>query len=83
MPTLLYFARLRETFGIEREELPLPSPATVAGLLDALRARGGTWAIELAPARAFRVAVNQRIANADTPVAASDEVAVFPPVTGG
>ena len=83
MPTLLYFARLRETFGVEREDAPLPTPATVAGLLDALRARGGAWAAELASGRAFRVAVNQRIANADTPVAASDEVAIFPPVTGG
>jgi len=83
MPTLLYFARLRETFGVEHEALPLPSPATVASLLDALRARGGAWAAELAPGRAFRVAVNQRIASADTPIAATDEVAIFPPVTGG
>ncbi|MCF8191483.1 MAG: molybdopterin converting factor subunit 1 [Burkholderiales bacterium] len=83
MPTLLYFARLRETFGVEREDAPLPSPATVAGLLDALRARGGPWALELAPGRAYRVAVNQRIANADTLIAAADEVALFPPVTGG
>ena len=83
MPTLLYFARLRETFGIERERVALPSPASVAGLLDALRKRGGVWAAELAPGRAFRVAVNQRIAGADTPLAAADEVALFPPVTGG
>ncbi|MEY3974896.1 MAG: hypothetical protein RIS59_1257 [Pseudomonadota bacterium] len=83
MPTLLYFARLRETFGVEREDAPLPSPATVAGLLDALRARGGPWALELAPGRAYRVAVNQRIASADTLIAAADEVALFPPVTGG
>jgi molybdopterin synthase sulfur carrier subunit len=83
MPTLLYFARLRETFGVEREDAPLPTPATVASLLDALRARGGAWAAELAAGRAFRVAVNQRIASADTPVAAADEVAIFPPVTGG
>jgi molybdopterin synthase sulfur carrier subunit len=83
MPTLLYFARLRETLGIEREPVPLPAPATVAGLLDALRTRGGVWATELAPGRAFRVAVNQRIARADTPLADADEVAIFPPVTGG
>lgn len=83
MPTLLYFARLRETFGVEREELPLPSPATVADLLDTLRGRGGAWATELAAGRAFRVAVNQRIADAGSPVAAADEVAIFPPVTGG
>lgn len=83
MPTLLYFARLREAFGTAREEVPLPEPANVGGLLDVLRARGNTWATELAPGRAFRVAVNQRIASADTPVATEDEVAIFPPVTGG
>ncbi|MBU3693442.1 MAG: molybdopterin converting factor subunit 1 [Rhodocyclaceae bacterium] len=83
MPTILYFARLRETFGVEREHAALPAPASVAGLLDALRARGDTWAAELAPGRAFRVAVNQRIAGADTPLADADEVAIFPPVTGG
>ncbi len=83
MPTLLYFARLREAFGTAREDAPLPTPATVGGTLDALRARGGAWATELAPGRAFRVAVNQRIASADTPVATEDEVAIFPPVTGG
>ncbi|MFZ4498287.1 MAG: molybdopterin converting factor subunit 1 [Burkholderiales bacterium] len=83
MPTLLYFARLRETFGVEREQVPLQAPANVAGLLDALRARGSVWATELAPGRAFRVAVNQRIANAETAVADTDEIAIFPPVTGG
>lgn len=83
MPTLLYFARLRETFGVDREHVALPAQASVAGLLDALRARGGAWAVELAPGRAFRVAVNQRVAGADTSLADTDEVAIFPPVTGG
>ena len=83
MLQLLYFARLRETLGVEREQLALPDPASVAGLLDALRGRGGAWATELAAGRAFRVAVNQRIASAATPLAAGDEVALFPPVTGG
>ena len=83
MPTLLYFARLRETFGVEREVLPLPSPATVEGLLATLRGRGAVWAKELAPGRAFRVAVDQHVAWLDTPLAGNEEVAIFPPVTGG
>lgn len=83
MLNLLYFARLRETFGINHERLPLPAPATVTGLLEALRARGGMWAEELAPGRAFRVAVNQRVATGDVTLADGDEVAIFPPVTGG
>lgn len=80
---LLYFARLREVFGLGRESLELPSPAALSDLLDVLRARGGIWAEELAPGRAFRVAVNQDIAGPEAPVAEGDEVAIFPPVTGG
>jgi len=56
---------------------------TVAALLTWLRRRGGAWAAELAPNRAVRVAVNYDMARADTPVKAGDEVAFFPPVTGG
>jgi len=80
---LLYFARLREVFGRDRETLDIPSPATVAALLDALRARGGVWAEELAPGRAYRLAVNQDIAGPEAALQEGDEVAIFPPVTGG
>lgn len=80
---LLYFARLREVFGLGQENLELPSPATLADLLAALRGRGGVWAQELAPGRAFRVAVNQDIAGPEASLNEGDEVAIFPPVTGG
>jgi molybdopterin synthase sulfur carrier subunit len=80
---LLYFARLREVFGLGQEGLELAAPAILSDLLDALRVRGGVWSEELAPGRAFRVAVNQDIAGPETPIAEGDEVAVFPPVTGG
>ena len=79
---LLYFARLRERFGVGEENLACDS-ATVADLLAVLRARGGAWAEELAPGRSFRVAVNQDLATPDTPLADAAEVAIFPPVTGG
>lgn len=79
---VLYFARLRERFGVAEETLACDG-ATVADLLDALRARGGAWAEELAAGRSFRVAVNQRVATPETPLAGATEVAVFPPVTGG
>lgn len=79
---VLYFARLRERFGVAEETLESDA-ATVAALLDSLRARGGAWAEELAPGRSFRVAVNQDLAAPDTPLAAGAEVAIFPPVTGG
>jgi len=82
--TLVYLARLRESVGMRSElvELP-PQIGNVAGLLSWLRGRGGAWATELAPGRAVRVAVNFDMANADTPVRAGDEIALFPPVTGG
>lgn len=84
MITVLYFARLRETFGMASEQLALPAGvATVEGVRATLAARGGAWAHELAAGRAFRTAVNQAIAGADTPVKDGDEVAIFPPVTGG
>jgi sulfur-carrier protein len=82
--TLVYLARLRETLGASAEKIELPGDVgTVAALLAWLRARGGAWAAELAPGRAVRVAVNYDMAGADTPVRAGDEVALFPPVTGG
>ncbi len=84
MITLLYLARLREALGASAEKVELPGEVgTVAALLAWLRARGGAWAAELAPGRAVRVAVNYDMARADTPVKPGDEVALFPPVTGG
>jgi molybdopterin converting factor subunit 1 len=80
---LLYFARLREVFGLGQETLEVPSPATVADLLEVLRGRGGVWAGELAAGRAFRLAVNQDIVGPEADLRESDEVAIFPPVTGG
>jgi molybdopterin synthase sulfur carrier subunit len=80
---VLYFARLREVFGVNAETLVLPEGAKVDTLLDLLRQRGDVWADNLAPQRAFRVAVNQDVAQADTPLSEGAEVAIFPPVTGG
>ena len=81
---ILYFAGLREQLGSGGEQLQLPpGVGTVAALRAHLMARGGAWQTALGEKRALRVAVNQDMAQADTPVKAGDEVAFFPPVTGG
>jgi molybdopterin converting factor subunit 1 len=79
---VLYFARLRECFGIAEETLDF-NGATAADLIAQLQARGGVWAEELAAGRAFRMAVNQDIVALDAAIPDAAEVAIFPPVTGG
>ena len=84
MITLLYFASLRESLGCSREQVSLPgATSTVSSLLDALRSRGSLWSDALAPGKPWRVAVNQRMAELETALKPGDEIAFFPPVTGG
>lgn len=85
MVTLLYFASLRESLGCSREQVALPARgvATVSTLVDALRSRDGAWPDAFAPGKSWRVAVNQQMADLATPIKPGDEIAFFPPVTGG
>ncbi len=81
---LLYFAWLKTKTGIAEEEVtPPPEVATVAELLAWLQTRGPGYADALADLSALRVAVNQEYAKPGDPVGSGDEVALFPPVTGG
>ncbi|MGK2284660.1 molybdopterin converting factor subunit 1 [Pedomonas sp. V897] len=81
---LLYFSWVRERIGRDEEDLALPAGvATVGALLDWLATRGPGYAAALADRRAIRVAVNQDYADESHPLAPHDEVALFPPVTGG
>jgi len=81
---MLYFAWVRERIGTGEEDTgPLPGVATVGDLLAALAGRSPRHAEALADRKAIRVAVNQDFATDETPVAPGDEVAIFPPVTGG
>ncbi|MDD2741140.1 MAG: molybdopterin converting factor subunit 1 [Rhodocyclaceae bacterium] len=78
---VLYFAGLREEFGCAGESVDLPDGvANVAALRDHLVANGRG---ALATAKNLRCAVNQEMASADAVLKAGDEVAFFPPVTGG
>ncbi|OGA04005.1 MAG: molybdopterin converting factor subunit 1 [Betaproteobacteria bacterium RIFCSPLOWO2_02_64_14] len=84
MITVLYFARLREGLGTGSEQIALPQGVCdLDGVRALLIARGGAWAQELAGNKALRAAVNQAMASGDAPVADGDEIAFFPPVTGG
>ena len=81
---VLYFAALSERLGTRGEDLEVsPTVTTVAGLRALLMDRGGAWQSALAQGKALRVAVNQEMALPTTPVKSGDEVAFFPPVTGG
>jgi len=84
MITVLYFARLREKLGTGSERIELPAGVRdLEGLRAMLIARGGAWAQALGPHRPVRAAVNQAMAVGDAPLADGDEIAFFPPVTGG
>ena len=84
MVTILYFARLKEALGVGREELALPrNVADIGDLREVLMQRGGAWSQELGKSRNVRAAVNQDMAGVETPVKDGDEIAFFPPVTGG
>ncbi|HHH13820.1 MAG TPA: molybdopterin converting factor subunit 1 [Thiolapillus brandeum] len=84
MIRLLYFASLRDRLGVEREELALPEEVkNVAALRCYLAARGAPWNRVFDEEETVLAAVNQEMAQDDTPVRDGDEVGFFPPVTGG
>lgn len=84
MITILYFARLREALGKGSETLDLPREVRdIAGLQRMLAGRGGPWTEVLGQGTNVRAAVNQAMAGGNVAVADGDEVAFFPPVTGG
>jgi molybdopterin synthase sulfur carrier subunit len=81
---LRFFASVREALGVTQESVTLPAHVVTVGDVRAfLRERGGKWADVLADGRSLRMAYNQEMTNAATPIADGGEVAFFPPVTGG
>jgi molybdopterin synthase sulfur carrier subunit len=81
---LIYFAWLRSRIGTAEEQIEKPATVhTVADLLSWLKTRGDGYAAALADLTVVRVAVNQNYVGLDHPLTGGDEVALFPPVTGG
>lgn len=81
---LLYFARLRESLDISQESLQLPEHVIdINSLLAFLAGRGEVWAAEFDGCKIIRAAINQTLVNNDALLNEGDEVAFFPPVTGG
>ena len=81
---ILYFSWLREKAGVPEETVTPPSSVTtVAELIEWQKQRGGGYGEAFADTAVVKVAVNQEHVGLDHPISASDEVAFFPPVTGG
>ncbi|OEZ87375.1 molybdopterin synthase sulfur carrier subunit [Janthinobacterium sp. HH104] len=80
---LRFFASVRELVGTGHEVLEVAEPLAVGAVRALLIARGGNWDYALAQGRALRMAHNQVMCDADTLIGDGDEVAFFPPVTGG
>jgi molybdopterin synthase sulfur carrier subunit len=81
---LVYFASVRQTLGKPEEILSVPATVTTVGMLAAfLAAQGPAYAAVFADTARLRVAVNQVHARFEDRVGDDDEVAFFPPVTGG
>jgi len=82
--TVRFFASLKEQLGKDVEEIDLPAGvATIAGLRAHLMKRGGDWQAAFAEKKLVRAAVNQEMVQPATAIKAGDEIAFFPPVTGG
>ncbi|MFM7027487.1 MAG: molybdopterin converting factor subunit 1 [Chakrabartia sp.] len=81
---ILYFARVREQIGLADEMVDLPPEVrTLADLADFLARRSPSHQEAFADRRHLRAALDQQMADFDTPLGAAREIAFFPPVTGG
>ena len=78
---ILYFAGLKEKLGLSAESIELPAGVTTVGALRDWLVGQGREA--LGSARNLRCAVNQDMAKLDATIQDGDEIAFFPPVTGG
>ncbi len=83
MIKILYFASLRERIDTDAEQMELPAMATIDGIMEILRARDDAWADAFSDNNQILAAINQEMANTKESIKDGDEIAFFPPVTGG
>tara|TARA_B100000446_G_C10432235_1_gene298661 strand:- start:73 stop:321 length:249 start_codon:yes stop_codon:yes gene_type:complete len=80
---ILFFANLRETLNTDAESwTEMHGINTTKQLIEHLKGRGAPWDSALSNPQLI-ISVNQEVSNLDTPIKLGDEVALFPPVTGG
>ena len=82
MIDVVYFAWVRERIGLPREKVETTA-ATVAELVEELKAREERYEMAFADLASLRVALDQELSSFDAPLAGVREVAFFPPMTGG
>lgn len=80
--TIRFFARLRESLNTESLTMAITPGTTAGGVLQTLAQKGGAWE-QLTASQPVMIAVNQAMAKPETTLRDRDEVAFFPPVTGG
>ena len=81
---LLYFAWVRQKIGVGEDDFSLPAGVSdVAALMETLRKRGGGYGEAFRDSSRLRCAINQEHVGFGTRVHSDDEIAFFPPVTGG
>ena len=84
MINVLYFASLKEALGTSAEEIELDSSIdNIGALREWICARGEPWQTILGQQQRLMASVNQQLARPETQISDGDEVAFFPPVTGG
>lgn len=84
MIKVLYFARLKESLNYSIEDIELPEDvSTIADLMSHLSGRGETWSALFSGKQPVRAAINHALVDNNATIRNGDEVAFFPPVTGG
>ncbi|WP_421866914.1 molybdopterin converting factor subunit 1 [Motiliproteus sp.] len=82
MIKLVFLASIRERLGCDQQDYSIDASLTVAELIEQLSSRGDEWQQVLSDDKVL-VAINQQMSRRDTLIQSGDEVAFFPPVTGG